>query len=252
MDILGIKNEMYKSENNTDKKIQILGLYKKIKTDLEKHINESQEHQLSREASDFKILSFSDSIVFSAKPDTISFRFFLQQILYIQRWLLLEQGYFLRGGIAYGEIYHDMDGIVLGKALIVAHELESKYAIYPRIVMCRSEYENLLADGKYTPKQSDSRKDIKSKKEVCDEMCSAIEKLLKKDSDGFMYIDYIGKEITEWSDILNVNDMDMLKNIKNKVQNNIKQNSDNESILQKMDWILSKIYECDKRIKNDL
>jgi len=46
---------------------------------------------------------------------------------------LLEYGFFVRGGISIGEHYMDRD-IVFGSALIDAHILESKKAIYPRIV----------------------------------------------------------------------------------------------------------------------
>lgn len=48
--------------------------------------------------------------------------------------LALDLGILIRGAITTGLFYHH-DNIVLGNPLISAHELESKTAIYPRVVM---------------------------------------------------------------------------------------------------------------------
>jgi hypothetical protein len=47
---------------------------------------------------------------------------------------LLAKGFLTRGAIVAGELHHE-DGIVLGKALINAYRLESKKALYPRILV---------------------------------------------------------------------------------------------------------------------
>jgi hypothetical protein len=44
------------------------------------------------------------------------------------------KGFFLRGGFAVG-LFHDMEDIVFGPALVEAHELEQNEAVHPRVVL---------------------------------------------------------------------------------------------------------------------
>lgn len=43
-------------------------------------------------------------------------------------------GFLIRGGLSYGKLYHS-SGVVFGAAMIEAYNLESKSAIYPRVVV---------------------------------------------------------------------------------------------------------------------
>lgn len=47
---------------------------------------------------------------------------------------LIRAGFFMRGGLSLGKIYL-RNGLVFGPALVEAHELESRVAIHPRIVL---------------------------------------------------------------------------------------------------------------------
>jgi len=82
---------------------------------------------------DAQIIHFSDSLVvstssdYSGKSEIISTLSFLSHVL-------LEHGFLLRGGITKGEIYHK-DSLVFGPALNRAYELESKNAIFPRVIL---------------------------------------------------------------------------------------------------------------------
>jgi hypothetical protein len=49
----------------------------------------------------------------------------------------LRLGFLIRGGMSYGKLYHS-GGVVFGPALIDAVSLESKSAVYPRIVLSKS------------------------------------------------------------------------------------------------------------------
>jgi hypothetical protein len=81
--------------------------------------------------SDLKVSVFSDSIVISA--ETSNFHGVMWTAVHLQCSLLLS-GVLLRGGIARGRIVHSSE-ILYGEGLLNAHRLESKVAIYPRIVI---------------------------------------------------------------------------------------------------------------------
>jgi hypothetical protein len=49
----------------------------------------------------------------------------------------LQFGFLIRGGLSYGLLYHT-SGIVFGQAMVEAYNLESKSAIYPRVVISPS------------------------------------------------------------------------------------------------------------------
>jgi hypothetical protein len=51
-------------------------------------------------------------------------------------------GLLVRGGATVGQLYHS-GGVVLGKALVEAYELESRVSIYPRIAVSRKLYSQM-------------------------------------------------------------------------------------------------------------
>ena len=92
---------------------------------------------------------------------------------------LLNQGILIRGGIAYGDIYFDKNQIY-GPALNHAYELESKYAVYPRIVLSP----DLI-------KESKTNKLLKSESHTYEMELEYIAKLIKQGDEGLWFIDYI-------------------------------------------------------------
>ena len=86
------------------------------------------------------ISAFSDSIVISypcaemciSKKLTILGS--LNNLIVDIARFVLERGFIIRGGIAQGALYHER-GCIFGEALIEAHELETKCAFYPRIIL---------------------------------------------------------------------------------------------------------------------
>jgi hypothetical protein len=93
------------------------------------------------------VSTFSDHIVMSASFDQIGkedealkvFRPFialstLYPLVATVATAALRLGFLIRGGMAYGKLYHT-GGVVFGPALIDAVALESKFAVYPRIVL---------------------------------------------------------------------------------------------------------------------
>jgi hypothetical protein len=94
------------------------------------------------------ITTFSDHIVASYPMSRINFGLDEQTtvgmvlgdvILRVARIAAaaLRYGFLIRGGISRGKLYHS-SGVVFGPAMIEAYELESRTAIYPRIVLSPS------------------------------------------------------------------------------------------------------------------
>ncbi|WP_296615803.1 hypothetical protein [Sphingomonas sp.] len=87
-----------------------------------------------------RAIAFSDSVVrvrlFGREPSADTIMLELRDMV-VAQCEMVREGIFVRGGISAGEIYLDeTDGNVLfGPALVRAYELESKYAIQPRIVI---------------------------------------------------------------------------------------------------------------------
>ncbi|MGH9764120.1 MAG: hypothetical protein ACREAC_25070, partial [Blastocatellia bacterium] len=92
-----------------------------------------------KQADFWHIKSFTDNIVIGCpiSTDNADGEAELGGLIVSLRWYQLEmvrRGFFVRGGIAVGELYMDED-IVFGDALLEAYKIESKIARDPRIVL---------------------------------------------------------------------------------------------------------------------
>jgi len=84
---------------------------------------------------------FSDSIVLSAvldpeHPGTVFGVMNLGTVCARLSKEMLSNGYPIRGGIAYGDLYHDGQ-VVFGPALVEAYDLEHLHAVNPRIIFSK-------------------------------------------------------------------------------------------------------------------
>lgn len=95
--------------------------------------------------------AISDTIIFSALGTT-SFPDFLRMNGAIQK-SFLENGLFIRGGIAYAPHFRS-GSVTYSHALPVAHEIEQKQAIYPRIVLDKNLIE-MMQPGQLLESVSD-------------------------------------------------------------------------------------------------
>lgn len=89
-------------------------------------------------ASQWPAAVFSDSLVLSApilaqteEPAAVFGLIYQAALLQMS---LVEQGLFVRGGLALGD-FHIHDNLIFGKALVDAYELESKHALHPRVIL---------------------------------------------------------------------------------------------------------------------
>ncbi len=96
----------------------------------------------SRDRADFQAQSISDAVAISAHCNAIGI---LSLIVAVQQLVrsLLREGYFTRGAICRGKLYHD-DKMVFGEALIKAHQLESEVARYPRVMLTKAVVDDVM------------------------------------------------------------------------------------------------------------
>jgi hypothetical protein len=85
---------------------------------------------------DFRTQSISDAVAISTSVN----REGLIEILRALENLtpgLLDKGYFIRGGLVKGRLFHD-ENVVFGDALVEAYRIETEVAVYPRVMTTRA------------------------------------------------------------------------------------------------------------------
>lgn len=129
---------------------------------------------------DKQVTHFSDSLVVSYRADATSGVFDLLLDLYFIVVEALHTGVLMRGGIAMGELIHTPE-VLVGPAMVKAYELESKRAGGPRVVVDEAGYQALIAQARVSPApHHDGATESRY-----------VEKLLRRDADGYYYLDYI-------------------------------------------------------------
>lgn len=72
----------------------------------------------------------------------------------------LRIGVLIRGGFSFGQLYHE-NGVVFGEAMVDAHQLENKHAVYPRVLVSNCIIERLTgipdADRTFLLQDADGR-----------------------------------------------------------------------------------------------
>ncbi len=92
------------------------------------------------EKMDINFSTFSDNIfVHTSSCSGEQFSEFILRLASVQLIAIIEYNLLLRGGISEGGLYHPHKGapydFIIGDAVVLAHKLESKVALYPRIVI---------------------------------------------------------------------------------------------------------------------
>ncbi len=132
-----------------------------------------------------KVSIFSDCLVISFEINQPSEVFFT--LLEI-KWLimrLIARGMLCRGAVTIGKFIHT-DHYLFGPALVEAYTLESKAAMYPRVILESSVIDAGIENksSHHTPNQEQEY----------------VQALLEQDSDGMYYIDYFFKAQSELDD----------------------------------------------------
>ena len=81
-----------------------------------------------------RVTQFSDSVVLSYRVDEPSGAFWMINAMALTVVSLAARGYLLRGAVTVGDLYHSAAHVV-GPAMVRAYEMESRIAIYPRVII---------------------------------------------------------------------------------------------------------------------
>ena len=88
---------------------------------------------------------FSDSILYSCAAEADEAAWLADRVR-LTCTMLLSEGLYTRGAIVVGDLHHEADRTMIGRALIDAHEIERDVAKYPRLVVT-DEANALLASA---------------------------------------------------------------------------------------------------------
>jgi hypothetical protein len=128
VDILGFRGLMADLRNGKVKCEAIRDVLKRMHTPHDPEI-------IDVEHCDFRAQSISDAVALSTKP-TIPGLMMLLATLRQLATASLREGYFTRGAVCKGLLYHD-ESTVFGDALVEAYRLESEIVKYPRIMLTK-------------------------------------------------------------------------------------------------------------------
>lgn len=186
IDILGFKSllDNTTTKDGGDNEDNINKLVKAYETIKDIWVDDEIYGSLSKPTSR-KVSIFSDSIVvsFEVGEESQVFSTLLDIKHLIMR--LVYRKILCRGAVAIGKFIHTND-FLFGPALVEAYTLESKAAMYPRIILDRDVIDVAARNKLSLHSSDDERKHVES--------------LLEQDSDGMYYIDYFFKARTELDD----------------------------------------------------
>jgi len=239
LDILGFKERVINSENNREGISLLLDSLKIC------NIFDSRNKKATNDTGKYRTINiqsrfFSDSLVFflEVNPDDLSHLFLIIRYLQDRLW---EKELLIRGAVVYGDIYlpkgKEERNITLGPAIIKAYELESKVAIYPRVVIDKDLYDYIDAKSIKAYPFGGERDKLKN--------------YIRKDRDGIYFLDLLNKNVIRKKDeylrknnnIFSIvwdsdreNQYDkILSAVDRCIENNI--HSDDETIRQKYEWL---------------
>ncbi|WP_097006977.1 hypothetical protein [Lacrimispora amygdalina] len=126
--------------------VDILGFSEMVRSDCENVISNARYFEVLKSVNEqtktirkCNITQFSDSVIFSLPLDVDNFYQMVEILTNYQKDLFL-QSIICRGAISYGKHYKEED-FMFSQALIEAYKLESKEAIYPRIILSKNLFD---------------------------------------------------------------------------------------------------------------
>lgn len=183
-----------------------------------------------------RISQYSDCVTVSYKVTESSSAWTLLTDLQYLQIALVERGFLVRGGVSVGQLVHD-ESQLFGPAQVKAYELESKEAIYPRILVDKS----VIKFGRQNPAPHHDGDDEEG----------YLRRLVSKDFDGRLYIGY-----TTWDSIVDVAGADSedypdyMRKVLKIVETGLQ--SKDPCTLAKTLWLYGKFLDAREDIKEEL
>lgn len=227
VDILGFRNKTDKGNDGKQSVHDTLTIIRKL---VEAYKQTNFFDCIPKHKDKIKYYVFSDSMLFSSTPDT--FYTIVSAIAYLQ-FVCATKGFFLRGGISYGEIF-DKNSFFYGNGLNQSYELESKTACYPRVIVSPALTAKIInTENNQIPLSEDNQEYLYLRNTQ-----------FSKDFDGCYYINFLSPEAKNAANI-DVNIPGISYSIDNYCD--IEQNIDkeyrearekhNSNLLIKYDWL---------------
>ena len=213
VDLLGFKNKV--NQSAFDK--ELLNKVFNAVNSLHKAKEDNYKEPMPGGKIGVEISSFSDSLVISKDIYEPGSFFYLLNMAYFAMVEIVANGFLARGAITVGQLYHN-NKVIFGPAMNDVYLLESKCAIYPRIIIQKNIFENMIL--------KDSLNGIGEDRKL-------YESLVQEDSDGLLFIDFLSKYHQMDDDAY----LWILGKTKELIINGIKENQGNESVLQKYEWL---------------
>jgi hypothetical protein len=216
IDILGFKEHVKRSQADLAHMRKLLTVLHELQAKTNGQVMEENGFH------GMKFTHFSDSLVvsFSCKD-----MYLLILHLVWTQLDLAHAGFFVRGGVTVGQVYHE-GNIVVGPAMIEAYELESKVAKYPRIILHESYIEKALE-----PQNRHHQ--------TAEEEWEYFDKLLKRDIDGFYYIDFFQAQELDDPEYIRVH----IGHIEHEV-NRILSSNPSPDVYSKMHWMRNQLIQA--------
>ena len=236
---------MSKTKKHVVAFLDILGFKEKTKIDKDENYINDVEYLISQEyistinwnsnvfeeiGKTLKLNTFSDNIVASCeykeRNSKIIIRAFLDYVASMQYHFSLKNC-FLRGGICIGSLYTSpKNNFICGQGLIDSYSMESKLAIYPRIVVSK-EFEQAY-DSYYYEHEGIRYIERPSSS------------LLRKDFDNSVYVDFYNSSFIKYN---KTTDMNIINSefilIRSHIIEEYINNKNKPNILQKYGWLVN-------------
>ena len=204
--------------------IDMLGYRAKIKehgaAELARSISKKFEEseQIIKENGDerkqIKWKAFSDNVLFCTEESCMP----LIGLMAFFQIKMIQENLFVRGALCHSQLYFD-EKFICGDGIILAHEIESEIAIFPRIILHQSYIRAI--DNFYEHKPT-SYPQFKAG-------------IYQEDVDGQKFLDYL-ELVFDFFLNENINEMKIiLSNHAEQIKNNLSRNT-NERTLQKYHW----------------
>ncbi len=222
IDVLGFSDMVNRTATDVKKLRHLTAALKNL-------YNKIWEWEADGSYSSFAFTQFSDSIVISSLAESSDSFEMLMQLLIGVMELVDDYDVLVRGGIAKGQLIHDRT-MVVGPAMVEAYHLESKKAIYPRIIIEKELKEQIDANVEEYIKTHTTLTEV-----------PGFNKLFNTDDDGWCYLDYI-KPAPEFN--IELDEEDHLKVLDELVEKGLL--STDERVRLKYTWLQKKIEEARK------